>query len=101
MPVTKEKYAGELKNYIAHKRQLSKLNGYNTNAKFMTSISKVWDLYKAVKGDCGNYNLKRLFDLVKINEGYLRNILPVVNNPSYESSVKKVEEIILIAKTQI
>ncbi len=96
--LTKKEYAAELRKWIGHKRKLMVLPGYTSNAKWQVSMGKIWDLYRACMAECDAVNMNALMGLVRINEEHLRNILPMQMNASYESSLKKLEELLTIAK---
>ena len=100
MLVTKQKYSAELRTWINHKRVLARTCKYYNEHPRVDSMGKIWDLLVMVKKDCQQFDLKAIFAMVRFHEVNLRNILPVVNNPSYESSVMKLEELLMIAKEQ-
>lgn len=97
-PVSKKEYAVELKKWINHKKQLERVCGYYKEGKRPGSMSAVLDLYVMVKNDCDGFGLDALFQLVRVHETHLRNILPMMLNRSYESSLVKLEELLAIAK---
>jgi hypothetical protein len=100
MNVDKVEYARAWKKWISHKKVLAKQPSYNTDAKRLEAMSKIWNLFVMVKNDCDGFSLNALFNMVKLNEENLRAILPLHINPSYESSLMKLEELLMIAKTQ-
>ena len=100
LPVTKQVYAKELKKWISHKRVLAKTCKYYMEHPRLESMCKIWDLYVMLKNDCDGFGLSTLFSMVRQNEVHLRNILPVMLNDSYDSSLMKLEELLMIAKEQ-
>lgn len=100
MEMTKKEYASELRKYLMHKRQLARVTDYYKMGLRAVSMARVWDLYVMVKADCDGYGMEKLKEMVRVNEVHLRNILPIKGNSSYEGQVKKLEELLIIAKSK-
>lgn len=98
--IDKKVYARDLRKWIQHKKQLAIVCAYYKEQPRLTSMSKVWDLYKMVQDDCERFPLVKLLEMVRINEQHLRNILPVMENASYKGELEKLERMLFIAKEQ-
>ena len=100
-PISKKRFAAMVRIWINHKKIIAEYSysKHYKNMDILKSFSKIHSLLQMVKRDCNSYNLSDLCSLILRNESDLRNILPAINNDSYQTQVEKLESILTTAKT--
>ncbi len=98
--VNKKELADAMRKWLNHTRiVIDKSKGpYYKQGHILESVTRTYDLYTMVKRNCNEYSLKKLQELIRMNEKHLRNILPCETNASYESSLNNLEMILAMAK---
>ncbi len=97
--LSKQRFAAMVRIWIIHKQVIAR-NSHSSHYKnegILKSFSKINNLLTLVKRDCREYNLSDLYRMLIINENDLRNILPAIRNPSYESERERLDYFLKIA----
>lgn len=101
--IDKKRFAASVRTWINHKKTIASvsIHEYYKSVLFNRSLREVNDLLQLVKRDCSGYNFSDLCKLVVRNETQLRNILPTEKNPSFKSSLEKLENLLTLAKSNL
>lgn len=83
----------ELKKYVGHASVLAKTANYKGKLSFLTPLDQVKQGLKNIQST----NDRVVAGLVIQQQSNLRKILPLPGNKSYESSIKKLDQLIQLS----
>lgn len=90
----KHKYVAEIRRYLQHKQTLSQVSPYYKRGPVAHCLALCNTAFTNVVNDAGAYSLTRICELVLLNKQNLHGILPVEKNPSYPTSLQRLNAII-------
>ena len=83
----------ELKKYVGHAYALACTDNYKGKLSFLTPLDQVRQSLKSVQ----NTNDKAIASIIIQQQSNLRKILPYPGNKSYESSFKRLHQLIEVS----
>lgn len=89
----KQEQLAMLSKYVAHAKQLSKCKNYVRNNDFLLALNRCNWMLKEIKKQ-QSFSIGVMNNYINSNKSFLYKILPNYGNPSYESSLQKLTEII-------
>jgi len=97
--MTKKEFTRKVLYWLAHKKALSNKSEHYKKPHVIISMGKLYDIYKLVSKDCSNFSMPLICSMIRMNEEHMRNVLPVMTNPSYTGELEKLETILTIANS--
>ncbi len=94
----KSSFVMKIRRYIKHKEILFKHVDCYGDSERRTALAYCKASFKTCFEQCNFYDLRRIANVVLMSQEQLTKLLPQTSNPSYESSVKNLTEIIEEAK---
>jgi Ni,Fe-hydrogenase I large subunit len=94
MPVTPAIFAEKVKRFLNHKRKLATVSHYYKASFIAQRIQQLNQVFGDFLAHPKTYPVGQLAIKVKKYEDLLMAVLPVPNNPSYESSLHAAKELI-------
>ena len=91
--LSKQEYITLVTKYVAHAKQLSKCKNYVRNNDFLLALNRCTWMLKEIKKQ-QSFSIGVMNNYINSNKNYLYKILPNYGNPSYETSLQKLTEII-------
>lgn len=89
----KNNHLASLAKYVAHSKRLASCKNYLQNSDFQMALTKCnWMLNELKKQQ--SFSIGVMNNYINSNKNFLYKILPNYGNPSYESSMQKLTEII-------